>query len=119
MTKPVSGRGEAGLAAPLVVALAGVVLLAAIATAALGRLLVDQRRAAAAADLAALAGATALQHGGDGCAAARRTADANGANLTGCSLSGQRIQVSAALDSPTLLGRLVQVRVEAAAGPAT
>jgi secretion/DNA translocation related TadE-like protein len=119
MTTSAHRRDEAGLAAPLVVALAGVVLLAAVATAALGRLLVDQRRAAAAADLAALAGATALQHGEDGCAAARRTAAANGADLTGCVPSGQRIEVSAALDSPTLLGRIVQVRVEAAAGPAT
>ena len=111
-------RAESGLAAPLVVALAGVVVLVAVATAALGRLLVDQRRVAAAADLAALAGATALQYQEDACGAARRVAAANGGALTRCRTSGERVTVSVSVGSGTVLDRLVRISAEAAAGPA-
>ena len=110
-------RGDDGLAAPLVVVLAGVLVVVTVLGAALGRLLVDQRRASAAADLAALAGASAVQHGADGCQAAAEVAAANGAALGACVVLGQRVRVQSRLTSPTLLARVVRLRGVAEAGP--
>lgn len=56
--------------------------------------LAGHRRAEAAADLAAVAGAAALQVGEDGCAAAARTAGANGADLDGCTVHGADVVVT-------------------------
>lgn len=116
-------RSESGVAAPLVVTLAGLLLVLAVVGAGVGRLLVDQRRAAAAADLAALAGATAVQHSADGCAAARGVARANGARLVDCAVSGDHVVVRSTVPPPDgagLLGaalRAVAVEAEARAGP--
>ena len=110
---------ERGVAAPLVVALTGLVLVLCLAGAALGRLLVDQRRTASAADLAALAGAGALQRGADACTAARASAGRNGAELTSCTVSGEQVLVTAAIRTE-LLGRLdrtVTLQATARAGP--
>jgi secretion/DNA translocation related TadE-like protein len=98
----------AGLAAVLVF----VTLLAAMA----GRLLVDQRRAASAADLAALAGATAVQRGAAGCPAAAATAAANGARLATCVQHADEVDVAAVI-AVKLPGRSVEVRASAHAGP--
>jgi secretion/DNA translocation related TadE-like protein len=111
-----SPSDERGLAAPLVVALAGLLTVVTVAGAGLGRVAVDQRRAAAAGDLAALAGATALQHGLPGCPAARDNAVVNDAHLTRCAEHGDRIDVEVAVSS-TLLGHAVDVRARARAGP--
>lgn len=110
---------ERGTAAPLVVALAGLVLVLCLAGAGLGRLLVDQRRVSAAADLAALAGAGALQRGADACAAARATASRNAAALASCAVSGEEVVVTAAIRSELLgrLARTVSLSASARAGP--
>ncbi len=112
-----SRADERGLAAPLVVSLAGVLTFVTLAGAALGRVAVDQRRAAAAGDLAALAGATALQYGRPGCPAARDTAADNGALLARCQEHDDTIQVEVVVFS-TVLGRVLDVRGRARAGPA-
>jgi secretion/DNA translocation related TadE-like protein len=116
-------RDELGLAAPLVVTLAGLLLVLALLGAGLGRLLVDQRRAASAADLAALAGASAVQHGRDACQAAAETAGRNGAELVACTVTGEQVLVRTAVRSAgpgRLLGGVdgrVTVEAEAHAGP--
>jgi secretion/DNA translocation related TadE-like protein len=118
------GTDERGLAAPVVVVLTGLLLVVSLLGASLGRLLVDQRRAASAADLAALAGATAVQRGLDGCGAAREAAARNQAELVACSVTGEQVVVRAAVRSSVpggLLGRsrTVAVEADARAGPVT
>ncbi len=59
---------------------------------------VDRHRAAAAADLAALAGAEQAASGADrACAVARRTAHANQARLVDCTVSGLTVTVTVAV----------------------
>ena len=67
---------QRGAASLLATACLGVLLLLGAALGVVGALVVDHRRAQGAADLAALAGAAALQHGQDGCAQASRVASA-------------------------------------------
>ena len=114
---------QTGLAAPFVVALTGLLVVLTLLGALLGRLLVDQRRVSAAADLAALAGAGALQLGREPCAAAERTARSNDAELLACTVAGDQVVVTAAVrsyDSPglfALVGTWVSVEAVAEAGP--
>jgi uncharacterized membrane protein len=62
-----SGRGERGAATILVIAMAGVLLLVGSALGVVQAMVVAHRRAQAAADLAALAGASASMRGEDPC----------------------------------------------------
>src|SRR5262245_41304465 len=107
-------RGSATLlmmAAGLLVLVCGmaVVLWSAVSTA--------QHRAAAAADLAALSGAQAIQSNGDPCATARRIAGKQGASLEACAVNGQEVLVVAGVRAELgSLGRPV-VRSTARAGP--
>ena len=78
----------------------------------------SQRVAQSAADLAALAGATALVHGSAGCEAAGDVAVANGTELTACVVTGRRVQVTVRVPDAQWLGREVDVLAEARAGPA-
>jgi len=82
----------------------------------LGGLLVAKRRAAAAADLAALAGAGAVQHGNPGCTAAATTAGANQARVLSCRQDGDVVEVEVAVTVHALLG-VDDVRHRARAGP--
>jgi secretion/DNA translocation related TadE-like protein len=105
------------------VTLAGLLVIAVLLAGGLARLLVDQRRASTAADLAALAGAGALQVGEDGCQAARLTARDNEAELVACVVTGDHIRLRTSVSSlgiPGLFGALrrsVAVEAEAYAGP--
>ena len=110
-------RDERGLAVP--VAVTGLFLLATIALVlgVLGQLLADQRRAATAADLAALAAATAIQVGEQPCEAAAESVSRNGARLRGCIVDGDRVRVEAVRPSTSVLGRDIEVTAEAHAGP--
>lgn len=117
-------QDEKGAAAPLAVTITGLLLMLTLLAGGLGRLVVDQRRASSAADLAALAGAGALQHGADPCAAARATALRNQAALIGCEVAGERVEVRAAVESDALSGVLgllghASVEARAVAGPVT
>lgn len=80
----------------LVVAALGVVLVLVVAGLHLGAAAVAAHRARAAADLAALAGASALQDGrGGACARAAAVVSSNGATLTACDVgSGDTVTVS-------------------------
>ncbi|ANH38006.1 hypothetical protein I601_1573 [Nocardioides dokdonensis FR1436] len=107
--------GERGAATLLGVALAGMLLLVGVTLAEISAVVAAHRRAQAAADLAALAGATSP---GESCAAADRVATANGARLTGCLLEGADVLVSVQVDPPPGLDRLVTIQGQARAGPA-
>lgn len=120
MSRP--GKDQRGATATLAVTLTALLLLMALLMSVLGRVLVDHRRASAAADLAALAGAGALQAGREPCAPARRIAHDNGASLTRCAVSGEQVEVRAGVDvwAPSALLPLlgpVRVEAEARAGP--
>jgi secretion/DNA translocation related TadE-like protein len=78
-----------------------------------------KHRAGAAADLAALAGAQALQDGGDACVSASSVAARNGAQLAVCVVEGLTVEVVARADGPHLLGRAWTFESAARAGPAT
>lgn len=76
-------------------------------------------RARAAADLAAISGATVLSSviaPGDPCAMAQRVAAANGASVSACSVAGEDVTVSVVLPT-TILGRPRQATAQARAGP--
>ncbi|MFF5801836.1 Rv3654c family TadE-like protein [Streptomyces sp. NPDC012746] len=86
-------RGSAtvwgALVTTVLVAVFGGVLL-------LGQAVVARHRAAAAADLAALAAAASWAHGPEtACATAMRVARAQGATLTSCTLRGEISEISA------------------------
>lgn len=111
-------RCQRGAATLLVLSGAAVLLFVGVALAGVAALVLAQRTAQAAADLAALAAATALAGGDDPCRAAARVATANAAALAGCDLEGQEVRVRARVWGPRLAGRRVEVTAEARAGPA-
>lgn len=119
------GSSERGSASVLALVMATVLVTAALVAGMLGGLLAGQRRAAAAADLAALAAAQSVQApagsdlAGDGaCAQARRIGAANRARLTGCVVEGPEVSVAVVVEVPVLLGLEVGVPGRARAGPA-
>jgi secretion/DNA translocation related TadE-like protein len=95
----------------------GVLAPVSVVIAALGGAVVDQRRVASAADLSALAAASALQSGADACAAASAVARRNGARLDGCRRSGEVVRVKLVRAASPVLGMAVQVSAQARAGP--
>ncbi|WP_106297286.1 Rv3654c family TadE-like protein [Knoellia remsis] len=89
--------GERGSGTVLTVACAGLVLVLTTAALVLGGVAVATHRARAAADFAALAGATALQQtggGGDACRRASELATRNAARLDHCAVEpGETVRV--------------------------
>lgn len=108
---------ERGSAAVLATVLAGVLCVVMLFVAALGAAVADQRRVAAAADLAALAAAGAVQDGRDACAAARSVAGRNAARLVTCGVSGEVVTVRTTRRTHPLLGHRFTLRASARAGP--
>ena len=108
-------RAERGAATVLVVAMAGVLMFVMTGLAAAGGLVVAQRQAQAAADLAALAGGS---HLAEACARAAEVAAANAARLAGCRLEVDEVTVSVTVPGPRVPWRKVVVTAEARAGPA-
>jgi secretion/DNA translocation related TadE-like protein len=84
-------RDERGSASVLMIGIMAVVVLLSGAALLIAGYLVAHHRARAAADLAALSGATAYAAGTDACRQAGRTARANGARLTRCDLAGDPV----------------------------
>ena len=117
MRRASRGSDSRGAATLLVVALTGVVLLLGLAGAFLTATGAAHRRAQAAADLAALAGATAHRHGDDACAAAGKVAMSNGAASTACHLEGEDVVVEVSLSGPEFLGHSWDLTGRARAGP--
>lgn len=120
-----TSRNEHGSATMLVLVLVAVLGTMAAAGVAVGGVLAGQRRAASAADLAALAaaevlgpaGATAVA-GASACAQAGRVTEANGARLVDCLVEGPAVVVEVSVDVPTVFGASLSVPGRARAGPA-
>lgn len=107
-------RSQRGAATILVVAMAGLLMFVMTGLAAGTGLVTAQRRAQAAADLAALAAASRLD---DACTAAREVAAANAAVLDSCRVDGRDVTVGVFVRGPRVPWRDVRVGAEARAGP--
>ena len=68
-------------------------------------------------DQAALAGAAAVQDGGQACAAAERVSAANAARLSACEVSGEEVQVLVQVDVPLGPSVRTALSARAKAGP--
>lgn len=112
-----STRGEAGAATVVATALLGVLLLVGAALGVVAAMVHAHRQAQSAADLAALAAASALGRGGDACAMADRIATANHARLDVCEVRGREVDVEVTVTGPHWLGQTEDLRARARAGP--
>jgi len=112
-----SARGERGAVTVLAVALLGFLLMVTAALGVVAAIIVAHRRAQSAADLAALAGATALQRAADACGEAGAVAAANQARLSACEVAGQDVVVTVRVDGPRWLGQRGSLSAMARAGP--
>jgi secretion/DNA translocation related TadE-like protein len=111
-----SGR-DRGAVTVLAVALLGVLLLLAAAFGVVEAMVAAHRRAQSAADLAALAGAEALQQVRAPCAAASAIAAANGASLDTCRVETDDVLVTVRVPGPRWLGQRGALTAQARAGP--
>jgi secretion/DNA translocation related TadE-like protein len=109
------GSDDGGSATVLVLALATATVTLAVGLAGLGAAVAARHRAEAAADLAALAGAQALQRGEPACDVVTRVALANGAVEVGCAVQGAEVVVRVGVDAG---GLNLRARTTARAGPA-
>jgi secretion/DNA translocation related TadE-like protein len=98
--------------------MAGVLLLVGAALGVVQSMVVAHRRAQSAADLAALAAASAAARGQPACDRAREVAGSNGAELTACDAVGQTVTVTVRVPGPHWLGQQADLTAEARAGPA-
>lgn len=110
-------RDERGAATVLVLAFLGLLLLVGAALGVVGAIVRAHRAAESAADLAALAGASALARGEDPCAAAASVAAANGAAVVSCAPDGRDVRVTAEVAGPHWLGQTADLTADARAGP--
>ena len=110
-------RGEVGAATLLAVAVAGVLLLVGAALGVVGAMVAAHRQAQAAADLAALAGATAAARGDDACQSAEVVAKLNDATVVGCAVVGEAVTVEVRVPGPHWLGQEADLEARARAGP--
>ena len=81
-------RDERGAGTVLAVAMLGLLVTVTLATSGVVGVVAAHRRAQSAADLAALAGAAAVQDGADACARAGQIAARNSASLRSCDIDG-------------------------------
>jgi len=102
----------------VVVACVGVLLLLGAALGVVGAMVRAHRQAQSAADLAALAVASALGWGGDACAAGEGIAAANDARLVACEVEGREARVRVEVTGPHWLGQDADLAAESRAGPA-
>lgn len=112
-----AGRDEWGAGTVLGLTMAAVVLFMAFAVAGATAVVTTHRVAQSAADLAALAGANALQQGEDPCGHAGKVARANRATLRSCAVEGWTVSVSVTTSGATVLGRRVEQAARGRAGP--
>lgn len=119
MTVSSAQRDERGSATLLALPVMAILILGALSASLVGGALTAQRRAQAAADLAALAGAGSVQYGDDPCRAVRSIAQRNGAELTYCEPRGDDVMVRVEIETAPLFGRSLSVAAQARAGPGT
>ena len=94
----------------------GLLVTVTVATAGVVGVVGAHRRAQSAADLSALAGAAALQDGGDPCMRAGVIAGRNGAVLRGCEVDGWDVLVGVVVTA-RLPGNSLELRARGRAGP--
>lgn len=111
-------RDQRGVASILGTALIGVLVSVSVAVTGGVAVVAAHRSAQSAADLAALAGAGALQQGADPCSAAADVARANRTILRGCRVDGWNVAVVVVSRARLPIGR-VDLPARANAGPAT
>lgn len=114
---PGSRRAEHGMATWLGLAALVVPGTAAAVGVGVTQVVTARHQAAAAADLGALAGATALGRGGDACAAAAGVVRRNGGLLVSCRPSGDDVLVTASVTTAALMGLRWRPEASARAGP--
>lgn len=117
MTRPAVRGPERGAATLLALAMAGVLLMVGAALGVVGAMVVAHRRAQAAADLAALAGAVAAGRGEPACAEAGDVAADNGAVSTECVVDRGTVTVRVRVTGPHWLGQQADLEASARAGP--
>ncbi|MFT4009692.1 MAG: flp pilus-assembly TadE/G-like family protein [Nocardioidaceae bacterium] len=108
---------SSGLVTPLAAASCSGLIMLAYGLCAVGGVLVADRRADSAADLAALAGAGAAQEFADPCVAADEVARDNGTELTRCSARGPVVEVEVRGTVRLPWGQSLDVAAGARAGP--
>lgn len=119
MIRPIRGcRAERGAASLFAVACLSLLLVLGAALGVVASIVHAHRVAQSAADLASLAGASALADGRDGCGTAGRIAAANGASVDSCRVSGLDVTVAVTVPGPRWLGQSGDLGAEARAGPA-
>lgn len=117
MRRPAGHRDEHGLAVVASTALLGVLVTVTLAAVGVGSVVLGHRAAQAAADLASLAGATAVQDGRDACGAARQVARRNHARVVRCRVEGFVVTVETVARTGRLPGGALELRARARAGP--
>lgn len=110
-------REQRGMALGLAVVVMCLLLFAAMLLAAVAGFFIVRRQAQSAADLAALAGAVALQQGRAPCATAAEAAGVNGVDLIDCLVDGERVTIMVSKSMPKLFHRSPLVEARARAGP--
>lgn len=116
MTSPSSASAdERGAAVVWSLALVSLLLTVGLVTMALAAQVVARQRVAAAADVAALVAAQALD---DPCGRAGSSAAANGASLTSCGQDGLDVVVEVTMPAPAVVARLLTL-LGREAGPVT
>lgn len=110
---------ERGTGTVLILGIVGAVLVLAVGIAALGAAQNARGAAQAAADLGALAGATALRDGFDPCGTATAAVVRNGGEVASCEVLGGGVVRVAATRAPAVAfgGALGPARASARAGP--
>ncbi|MGH3861717.1 Rv3654c family TadE-like protein [Actinokineospora sp.] len=112
------GSGDEGFATVWAAGVIAMMLVLGGLVAGVGAALVTRHRAEAAADLAALSGATHAVSGEDAaCARARWVADRMGVDLVGCRLSGWDVSVHVAARPPSFVEAFGPAESAARAGP--
>jgi secretion/DNA translocation related TadE-like protein len=110
-------RSEEGIGTILALCMSGVLLAVGWVVAGVVAMAATQHRAAAAADLSALAGAGAHRQGHSACEAAAEVALANDARLLSCDDDAGVVRVEVVAESVKLLGRRWESVRTARAGP--
>jgi secretion/DNA translocation related TadE-like protein len=110
-------RDERGAITVFAVACLAVLLLIGAALGVVAAMVRAHRAAQSAADLGALAAASALARGRDPCGSAADIAAANGAELLSCEIQGQDALVTVEVTGPHWLGQTADLTAQARAGP--
>lgn len=111
-----STRDQSGAATILAVAMMGFLVIVTVAAGGVVGVVAAHRRAQSAADLSALAGAVALQDGGDACRRAGSVAARNGATMRACEVGDWTVAVVVSREL-SLPGSSMELDARGRAGP--